>query len=218
MDSALTKDSIYEDALRGYLSLNGDLLLNNGYKLNYAIERVSDNAYLGDYGYSGRNGLSSGLSYSKTERNRLFETSLGLVQSLYKDDISKITVDASSFYAHEIALNQAAGKLLLSTEFVGSWRDVTHDIAGRDVARIGTKIAWQNSSISSLGLEYGGNMEYNYDIFLVSQDSRYQSSQALSSIGGNLYARYPLIAQNSYGTHQLEPLIQVAQGWREGLK
>lgn len=218
LDSALTQDSIYEDEFRGYLSLNGDLLLNNGYKLNYAIERVSDNAYLGDYGYSGRNGLSSGLNYSKTERSRLFETSLGLVQSLYKDDISKITIDASSFYAQEIALNRATGKLLLSTEFVGSWRNVTHDIAGRDVARIGTKIAWQNSLISNLGLEYGGNMEYNYDIFLVSQDSRYQSSQALSSIGGNLYARYPLVAKASYGTHKLEPLIQVAQGWRERSK
>ena len=218
LNSAITRDSIYEDELRGYLSLNGDLLLNNGYNLNYAVERVSDSAYLGDYGYSGRNGLSSGLSYSKTERNRLFETSLGLVQSLYKDDISKVTIDANSFYTEKIKLERTSGRLHLSTEFVGSWRDVTHDIAGRDVARIGSKIDWQNTSISSFGLEYGSNLEYNYDIFLVSQDSRYESSQALSSIGGNLYARYPLILNKINGKHLIEPIAQVAWGWREKSK
>ena len=99
---------------------NGHLLLNNGYNLNYAVERVSDSAYLGDYGYSGRNGLSSGLSYTKAERSRLLETSLGLVQSLYKDDISKVTIDSNGFYTQDLELSQSAGRLYLSTEFVGS--------------------------------------------------------------------------------------------------
>ncbi len=218
LDSAITRDSIYDDELRGYLSLNGDLLLNNGYSLNYAIERVSDSAYLGDYGYTGRNGLSSGLSYSKTEHTRLFETSLGLVQSLYKDDISKITIDANGFYEEEIKLENISGRLHLSTEFVGSWRDVTYDIAGRDVARIGSKIDWQKTAISGFGLEYGSNLEYNYDIFLVSQDSRYESFQALSSIGGNLYARYPLVLNKINGKHLIEPIAQIAWGWREKSK
>jgi len=218
LDSAITRDSIYEDELRGYLSLNGDLLLNNGYNLNYAVERVSDSAYLGDYGYTGRNGLSSGLSYSKTERTGFFETSLGLVQSLYKDDISKVTIDANGFYTEKIKLDKTSGRLHLSTEFVGSWRDVTHDIAGRDVARIGTKIDWQNTSISSFGLEYGSNLEYNYDIFLVSQDSRYESSQALSSVGGNLYVRYPLVLNKINKKYLIEPIAQIAWGWRDKSK
>lgn len=218
LDSAITKDTIYQDDLRGYFSLNGHLLLNNGYNLNYAVERVSDSAYLGDYGYSGRNGLSSGLSYTKAERSRLLETSLGLVQSLYKDDISKVTIDSNAFYTQDLELSQRAGSLYLSTEFVGSWRDVTHDIAGRDVARIGSKIKWQKTSISSFGLEYGGNLQYNYDMFLVSQDSRYKPSQTLNSVGGNLYARYPLISNTVKGKHLLEPLAQIASGWREDSK
>ena len=98
VDSAITKDALDEDNYRGYLSLNGYISLDNGYKLDYSLERVSDNAYLGDYGYSGRNGLTSGLSYYKTQSDRFFDTSIGLVQSLYKDDISKITIDTSSSY------------------------------------------------------------------------------------------------------------------------
>ena len=148
VDSAITKDELDEDNYRGYLSLNGDISLDNGYKLDYAIERVSDSAYLGDYGYSGRNGLSSGLSYYKTQSDRFFETSIGLVQSLYKDDISKITIDTSSYYERLIIPKKIVGRVYLSSEIVGSWRNETHDIAGRDTARIGNKIRWQNTAIS----------------------------------------------------------------------
>ena len=215
VDSAITKDALDEDNYRGYLSLNGYISLDNGYKLDYSLERVSDSAYLGDYGYSGRNGLASGLSYYKTQSDRFFETSIGLVQSLYKDDISKITIDTSSYYERVLVPKKIAGRVYLSSEIVGSWRNETHDIAGRDAARIGNKIRWQNTAISKYGIEYGGNLEYNHDIFLVAQDTRYESSKALNSIGGNAFVRYPLIAKRSRGTHLLEPLAQIALGWRE---
>jgi len=218
VDSALTKDRLDEDKYRGYLSLNGDLRLDNGYKLDYAIERVSDSAYLGDYGYSGRNGLSSGLSYYKTQDDRFFETSIGLVQSLYKDDISKITIDTSSYYERKIVPKIFSGRIHLSSEIVGSWRNGTYDIAGRDVARIGNKIRWQNTRISPYGIELGGNLEYNHDIFIIDQDTRFKSSQALNSIGGNAFVRYPLVIQKAAGTHLLEPLGQIAWGWRDQAK
>ncbi len=218
MDSAITTDELDESEYRGYLSLNGDLSLDNGYKLDYAIERVSDSAYLGDYGYSGRNGLSSGLSYYKTQSDRFFETSLGLVQSLYKDDISKIIIDTSSYYERAVGSNKFPGRIYLSSEIVGSWRNGNHDIAGRDIARIGNTIRWQNTAISNYGVEYGGNAEYNNDIFLIAQDTRYESSQSLNSIGGNAFARYPLIVKKPTGTHLLEPLAQISWGRRDQAK
>jgi LPS-assembly protein len=218
VDSAITKDALDEDNYRGYLSLNGYISLDNGYKLDYSLERVSDNAYLGDYGYSGRNGLTSGLSYYKTQYDRFFETSIGLVQSLYKDDISKITIDTSSYYERVLVPKKIAGRIYLSTEIVGSWRNETHNIAGRDAARFGSKIRWQNTAISKYGMEYGGNLEYNHDIFLVAQDTRYESSEAVNSVGGNAFVRYPLLAKQSSGTHLLEPLAQIAWGWREQAK
>ena len=218
VDSALTKDQLDEDKYRGYLSLNGNISLDNGYNLDYAIERVSDSAYLGDYGYYGRNGLSSGLSYYKTQSDRFFETSIGLVQSLYKDDISKITIDTNSYYERVIDPRKIAGRIYVTSEIVGSWRNGTYDIAGRDAARIGNKIRWQNTLVSPNGMEFGGNLEYNNDIFLIAQDSRYKSSQALNSIGGNAFARYPLLVKNSGATHLLEPLAQIAWGWREQAK
>ena len=218
VDSALTTDALHEDKYRGYLSLNGSLNLEDGYKLNYSIERVSDNAYLGDYGYSGRNGLSSGLSYSKTQADSFFETSIGLVQSLYEDDISKITIDTNSYYDRVIDLKTIPGRLYINSEVIGSWRNGTQDIAGRDVARIGGMVSWQNTSISTYGLEYGGSLDYGHDIFIVDQDSRYDSFRARSSIGGNAYTRYPLIIRNDAGVHLLEPLAQVAWGWREQSK
>ena len=215
VDSAITTDELDESEYRGYLSLNGDVSLDDGYKLDYAIERVSDSAYLGDYGYSGRNGLSSGLSYYKTQSDRFFETSIGLVQSLYKDDISKIIIDTSSYYERALRSNKIPGRIYLSSEIVGSWRNGNHDIAGRDIARIGNKIRWQNTAISSYGVEYGGNAEYNNDIFLIAQDTRYDSSQSLNSIGGNAFARYPFLLKKTNGTHLLEPLAQISWGWRE---
>ena len=218
LDSAITNDDIHEDRYRGYLSLTGNLNLENDYKLNYAIERVSDSAYLGDYGYSGRNGLSSGLSYSKTQSDRFFETSIRLVQSLYKDDISKIIIDTNSYYERVIEPTAIAGSVYFSGEVVGSWRNETHDIAGRDVARIGSKIGWENSSVSRYGFEYGSNLEYNHDIFVVAQDTRYDSSQSLNSVGANTFIRYPLILKKRAGTHLLEPIAQLAWGWREESK
>ena len=218
LDSAITTDDLHEDRYRGYLSLNGNLNLEDGYKLDYSLERVSDSAYLGDYGYSGRNGLSSGLSYSKTQSDSFFETSIGLVQSLYKDDISKITIDTNSYYDKVIDPKIIPGRLHISSEVIGSWRNGTQDIAGRDVARIGGNVSWQNSSISSDGLEYGASLDYSHDIFIVDQDSRYDSFRALSSVGGNAYTRYPLIMRQPTGIHLFEPLAQFAWGWREQSK
>ena len=215
VDSSLTRDDLDDKQFRGYLSINGEFYLENGYILNYEIERVSDSAYLGDYGYSARNELISGLNYSKVKSDRLFETSLGVNQSLYKEDKDNLTLTTNNYYDRVIDQNIIPGSVSFNSELVGSWRKGSEDIIGRDVARFANQLVWNNSTISKLGLELGTGVVLNQDIFLAVDDSRLNDLEILNSIGTNIFIRLPFLSNTEKATHMLEPLAQVAWGERK---
>jgi len=215
VDSSLTRDDLDDKQFRGYLSINGEFDLENGYNLNYEIERVSDSAYLGDYGYSARNELSSGLNYSKVKSDRLFETSLGVIQSLYKEDKDNLTLTTNNYYDRIIDQNIIPGSVSFNSELVGSWRKGSEDIIGRDVARFANQLVWNKSTISKLGLELGTGIVLNQDVFLAVDDSRLNDLEILNSIGTNIFIRMPFLSNTEKATHMLEPLAQVAWGERK---
>jgi len=215
VDSSLTRDTLGDNQFRGYLSINGDFNFENGYILNYTVERVSDSAYLGDYGYTARNELSSGLNYSKVQNDRFFEASLGVNQSLYRADRDNLTLTTNNYY--DRIFNQAfiPGSLRFKSELVGSWRKGSEDIIGRDRARFGNQLIWGNSKISQWGLEYGSGVNLNQDLFLAVHDSRLNDFEILNGIGANTYIRLPMISKSQKATHFLEPIAQVAWGKRK---
>ena len=214
-DSSITRDTLRDNQFRGYLSINGQLNLNSGYILNYTVERVSDSAYLGDYGYSARNELSSGLNYSKVLRDRIFETSLGVNQSLYREDRDNLTLTTNNYYDRILDQNIIPGSLGFKSELVGSWRKGSQDIIGRDRARFGNQLIWRSSMISQLGLEYGSELNLNQDLFIAVDDSRLNDFELLNSIGANTYVRLPLISNTAKTSQLLEPIAQVAWGKRK---
>jgi LPS-assembly protein len=204
-----------DNQFRGYLSIDGEFNLENGYILNYTVERVSDSAYLGDYGYSARNELSSGLTYSKVQQNRFFETSLGVIQSLYAEDKDNLTLTTNYYYDRTFGQITIPGSLSFNSELVGSWRKGSEDIVGRDTARFANQVGWSNSMISKWGLEYGSGLNLNQDIFVAVDDSRLNDLEVLNSIGANTYFRLPLISKSNKATHLIEPMAQIAWGERK---
>ena len=215
VDSSLTRDTLGDNQFRGYLSINGDFNLDNGYILNYTVERVSDSAYLGDYGYTAQNELSSGLNYSKVRSDRFLETSLGVIQSLYKEDKDNLTLTTNNYYDRAIDQNIVPGSLSFNSELVASWRKGSEDIIGRDVARFANQLNWNNTSISTWGLEYGSGVVLNQDVFLAVDDSRLNDLEILNSIGTNIYVRLPLISISEKANYILEPVAQIAWGERK---
>ncbi len=215
VDSSLTRDTLGDNQFRGYISINGDFNLDNGYILNYTVERVSDSAYLGDYGYTAQNELSSGLNYSQVRSDRFFETSLGVIQSLYKEDKDNLTLTTNNYYDRIIDQNIIPGSLSFNSELVASWRKGSEDIIGRDVARFANQLNWNNTSISTWGLEYGSGVVLNQDIFLAVDDSRLNNIEILNSIGTNIYVRLPLISNSDKANYILEPVAQIAWGERK---
>ncbi len=215
VDSSLTRDTLRDNQFRGYLSINGDFNLDNGYILNYTVERVSDSAYLGDYGYTAQNELSSGLNYSKVRSDRFLETSLGVIQSLYKEDKDNLTLTTNNYYDLIIDQNIVPGSLSFNSELVASWRKGSEDIIGRDVARFANQLNWNNTSISTWGLEYGSGVVLNQDVFLAVDDSRLNDLEILNSIGTNIYVRLPLLSSSDKANYILEPVAQIAWGKRK---
>ena len=183
--------------------------------MNYTVERVSDSAYLGDYGYTAQNELSSGLNYSKVRSDRFLETSLGVIQSLYKEDKDNLTLTTNNYYDRTIDQNIVPGSLGFNSELVASWRKGSEDIIGRDVARFANQLNWNNTSISTWGLEYGGGVVLNQDVFLAVDDSRLNDLEILNSIGTNIYVRLPLISISEKANYILEPVAQIAWGERK---
>ena len=183
--------------------------------MNYTVERVSDSAYLGDYGYTAQNELSSGLNYSKVRSDRFLETSLGVIQSLYKEDKDNLTLTTNNYYDRTIDQNIVPGSLSFNSELVASWRKGSEDIIGRDVARFANQLNWNNTSISTWGLEYGSGVVLNQDVFLAVDDSRLNDLEILNSIGTNIYFRLPLISISEKANYILEPVAQIAWGERK---
>ena len=215
VDSSLTRDTLRDNQFRGYLSIDGDFNFESGYILNYTVERVSDSAYLGDYGYSARNELSSGLNYSKVKQDRFFETSLGVIQSLYIEDRDNLTLTTNYYYDQTFGQTIIPGSLSFNSELVGSWRKGSEDIVGRDTARFANQASWSNSMISQWGIEYGSGLNLNQDIFLAVDDSRLNDLEILNSVGANTYFRLPLISKSDKVTQLVEPMVQIAWGKRK---
>jgi len=82
--------------------------------------------------------------------------------------------------------------------------------AGRDVGRLGAKIAWDKTWIAPVGVLMQAHAEIRADYYKIADDASYtdQSTRVSPTIGVTF--RYPLIGQSSGAKHLLEPVVALA--------
>lgn len=206
---------------RSYLFGRGRLALSRGYELNFDIELVSDEAYLSDYDYSGKDRLDSAVALTRTQRDEkiLFEATdfrtLRASEIPISDTLPETLLEAS--YERQISSNVLGGALWVSADFMALTRASSIDGDGRDVVRTGAAVEWTTSEVFGPGVIAEFQAGAAIDIYAVNQDPTFGTGTVRTTPGASVTLRWPLSRTTSDGGLQsLEPVVQLAWSQSSG--
>ena len=226
LDAAVTRDDLRPSETRGYLFGQGLFALPHDFILNFAVESVSDDGYLENYGYSDADRLRSEVTVSRARRDEYIRGSFYNFKSLRDDEENATlpTLVLDGEYERRFFPSAVGGEL--RTRFVAHSHSRTSDFAfdgddaddivdGRDVARINAQVDWLRGYTLTTGLRADTRVGLDFNSFTISQDDTTADDPSEVTPYGMLTLRYPLAKTNAAGVAQtLEPVVQI--GWTGG--
>lgn len=218
-NGAISDDTLLPDENRYYLFGGGTFGLGRGYVLNFDIEATSDNDYLTQYGYSGKDRLDSAITVSRTSRNRYFQSGVILYDSLRSGEVQAFlpTVVADATYERRIFPERFGGEIRTSLAAHTHWRSSDSRVSGegRDVTRIQGDAHWLRTAPIGGGLLLDTKLGFAFELFDTQQDETFEGQEARALPQAALALRYPLTKTTSEGVrHFLEPALQIT--WTGG--
>ena len=209
IDAAVTADDLTTET-RAYVFADGVFDLGQDIKLRFDIEYTSDDAYLLEYGYSGKDRLDSEFALERVRDRDLTQASLTYYSSLRFGEKSAtlppLLADIS--WERRVTPNWG-GTMSFTSDMQSHYRETGTDVTGRDVARISFGTAWRNDHVTQYGLVLDGTVGFDFDYYSISDDSLVDDTLR-STFYAQTTLRYPLIRQTAHATHVLEPMVQLA--------
>lgn len=226
VQGAFSDDDLQPDEKRGYLFAAGEFALNRGFVLEFDLEAVSDDAYLNDYGFFGKDRLDSSIQVSRARRDEFIRLSYINFKSLRDDENDDVlpsnVVDV--LYEKRFHPSLIGGEIRLSAEAHGHERpsnvnfDANGDglVDGRDVLRFNFEAQWLRTYQFG-GLQMQTDLGIAGDVIQISDDITFDEDSGLApKVGVTL--RYPLVRHGGNGVRQFfEPLVQLSWVGGDGL-
>ena len=103
--SGAAKPNSENNFLDGYFQIEGDTIVYNNSKLSYDATAVSDSSFLGKYGYSDTDRLTSTISLTKQSHHRFSKISTTYFTSLRENEQEKYII-VPNFYTRYIKNNE----------------------------------------------------------------------------------------------------------------
>lgn len=216
-NGAVSRDDIRPGEVRGYLFGNGQFALKNDFRLDFDVELTSDDAYLSNYGFSGKDRLDSAITISRARRDEFISGSVIAFKSLRDGDVNAElpTIAVDGIYEARYFPTKLGGEVRLDVNGHNHYRYSDEDIVGRDVGRFSTEADWLRSWTLSQGLRTELVLGASADMFNITQDSTVPQNQTQLSPHGRVAFRYPMSRSSEGGvTELLEPIVQFA--WTGG--
>jgi len=220
-NGAYTRDDLRPGEARGCLFGFGTFNLGNDYVLAFDIETTSDDAYLTEYGYSGKDRLDSAITLTRAKRDELRQFSFVNYKTL-RDGENNATLPTNIFdavYERRLFPRAMGGELRLSAAAHSHVRTSTLSVDGpdadllpdgRDVYRVNVGAEWTRSWTFSSGVQMQALLGLEGDAFRIAQDATTPDNAAGLTPQAALTFRYPMIRRGQGGTPLLEPILQVA--------
>ena len=196
-----------EDKFRGAIQGEGRFSLGGDLGWGFDINLASDDTYLRRYNYSDADRVTSRL-FAVKENERLFaEANAYYFQSFRPDEDG----DTIPLALPELRLRYRA------------LEDPTYGIAnatanllrlereeGRDVTRLSAGLTWERQFVMDVGAVVTPFAGARADAYLTDRDSTTDNDPEgrVSALAG-VDVRMPFIAENSLGTHIIEPVVQI---------
>ena len=213
-NGAVSRDEILREDTRAYLFGKGSFSLPKDFKLSFNIEMASDPAYLLDYGFSGKDRLTSFLRAERISRDEKIIARLMSFTTLRDDEIA--IEDTLPYLQGQVSWERRhrgvlGGEARLALMLEGHQRRSELDQLGRDVTRLGGLAEWRRSEIFGPGIEIEGLARLNIDGYQVSEDSRWPDNFLVTTPAASVTLRWPLAGQTRSGAVSvIEPLAQIA--------
>ncbi|WP_299614453.1 LPS assembly protein LptD [uncultured Tateyamaria sp.] len=227
IQGAYSDDDLQPDDTRGYLFAAGEFALNRGFVLDFDLESVSDDAYLNDYGFFGKDRLDSTIQLSRTRRDEFIRLSYINFKSLRDDEDDDLlpsdVVDA--LYERRFHPSVIGGEIRLSAEAHAHERqsNVNFDadgdgvVDGRDVLRFNVEAGWLRT-FQFGGLQMQTELGIAGDVIRVSDDATFDDGDSGLAPKAGITLRYPLVKRGDNGVRQfIEPIAQFAWTGGDGL-
>lgn len=211
-EGAITRDDLRVGEDRGYLFGTGTFDLARGYVLDFDLETTSDDAYLKEYGYSGKDRLDSEITVSRAGRDKYVRVSFANFKTL-RDGEDNATLPTNVFdinYERRLFPTAIGGELSVAANAHAHFRRSSVDgVNGRDVLRINFDVDWNRQWTLENGIQAQTQLGFAADSFQINQDSNFLDTSSAIRPYGSVTFRYPLIRKTTNATQTLEPVLQI---------
>ncbi|MEL6451400.1 MAG: LPS assembly protein LptD [Pseudomonadota bacterium] len=226
-EGAYSEDDLQQDEQRGYLFAAGEFDLRRDFVLQFDIETVSDDAYLSDYGYSGKDRLDSQIQVSRARRDEYVRLSYINFKSLRDDEDDDVLPSdvADVLYERRFFPSVIGGELRLAAAFHTHERqsDVTTDVNGdgivdgRDGLRFNVDAEWLRTYLVG-GMQVQTRLGIAGDSIKISDDDTFDGGDSGLAPSAAVVLRYPMVRRSAGGVTQfLEPFAQFSWVGGDGL-
>ena len=220
IDGAVARDDTIDgDPTRGYLFADGTFALDRGYRLEFDVEVVTDDAYLEDYDVSEKDRLDSRLAVERYDRDDAFRSEAVVFHSLRDGESNSflptnvLTVERQRRVPRAVLGGQAIWTLQAHgrERTANSVPEGLPPNSARDVLRASAAIDWRRSEVMGPGIVATAMAGLHVDAYSVRQDDTFDDGDFARGVPyGGLELRLPLSRGGADGTtHVIEPVAQV---------
>ena len=220
LEGAVSRDTIGPGGNRAYLFGKGRFDLPRDFKLTFDIEMTSDEAYLLDYGYSGKDRLDSEIAITRTRRDEYIRGGLIGFETLRAGESNATlpTIIGDLVYERRIpAAGWMGGEFRMALEAHSHYRSSSLSTLGegRDVNRVNADLYWLRDWTLANGMQAALRTGLSFDGFRIRQDDLSDSAVTEVVPQTALTLRWPLMKATATGAvHVLEPVVML--GWTGG--
>ncbi|MEM8553851.1 MAG: LPS assembly protein LptD [Pseudomonadota bacterium] len=209
---AYSQDSTEQGPERGYLFLEGAFRLPNRINLRFDLETTSDDAYLVDYLYAGKDRLDSAISLTRVTNNSRAQAEFVYYNSLRASEdnqtIPSLVTDLCLDRRWQV--DQLPGFVDLSLVGHSHVRRSDEDIDGRDQIHGRAFLGWRHATANRAGIRFAADARVIGDVKHISQDSTFPDLQSAITPGLAFSTSWPWQKTNAKGTTQIiEPVVQL---------
>jgi LPS-assembly protein len=212
-NGAVTRDTLTNDPLRGYLMLEGQFALQRDFRLTFDAELVSDERYLSDYGYSGRDRLDSEIAVTRVRRDERINTTAVAYRTLRASELPfadrQPALQGLALWERRFFPAALGGEARLAFSAQGYRRESREDVLGRDLIRLGTTARWRGERVLSGGLVAGAEGLLAADIYRIGDDSTLDEILVQGTPTASIDLRWPLVRHGAGGSDTLTPMAQL---------
>ena len=214
--ASAARDALRDGQDRGHLFAAGNFALPRDYRLRFAVETVTDDAYLEQYDISDADRLTSRIALGRVSRDDRLLAEVAALRTLREGERSDAQPSRVATVARERRGALAGGIGFWRLEAQGRERPLSAVPAGlppgsaRDVLRASASVGWRRSHVTGWGAVLTSFAEAHLDTYRLSQDEVFADDRITRVVPYlGVEARLPLVRADGAVTHVLEPVAQV---------